>query len=342
VKKVIVILVALILLSFVCRQRSLNQNKGSMGIMFYNLENFFDTIDDQTHNDDDITPNGKLNWNTSKYNSKINNLAKVLILAGDEKPDLIGICEVENKNCIKDLLKNQLFNQEYDFIHYDSPDERGIDVGLIYHKNNFRILESYPISVKLSLDSNDKTRDLLFVKLVSNKIIDTLNIVVCHFPSRSGGKERSERNRIDAAKHLKQIIEQKGVHNKWLVMGDFNDEPWDYSIFNILESRDINYQNNIQKTNLLNLMWSFKNDNRGTYNYKDKWEIIDQMMLSSSLLKELSSKNVGYSMSIIQHDWMMQKGKYAGHPLRNFGGNNWLNGYSDHLPIKLKLYTKNE
>jgi predicted extracellular nuclease len=330
----------IILSSFAFKQLFLKPQNHTLNFMFYNLENYFDTIDDKTHFDDDFTPNGKNQWNTEKYLAKINNLSRVLMQSNEKSPDVIGICEIESKTAIKDLITHQDFNNHFNFIHFDSPDERGIDVGLIYRKKTIKVIESYPINIVLSQDLNDKTRDLLYVKAISLNKNDTFHIMVCHFPSRGSGKEKSEQNRIDVAKHLKKQIHQIGLDKKWIVMGDFNDEPWDKSILNSLNSCDIQNANN--DSCLLNLMWGFKSNNQGTYNYNGKWQIIDQMMITKAFIHSKGWQYDNESIQIIQKEWMMQSGKNQNYPKRNFIGTKWKNGFSDHLPIRFNLIYKND
>ncbi|MDP2176187.1 MAG: hypothetical protein Q8K70_09805 [Bacteroidota bacterium] len=309
--------------------------------MFYNLENFFDTINDITHLDDDYTPNGKYKWDTKKYQSKIINLSRVLMQSAKKTPDIIGVCEIESKTAIKDLLKHQSFEDEYDFIHYDSPDERGIDVGFIYRKNALKVIDSYPLKISLTKNSKDKTRDILYLKVIVDNKADTLNIMICHLPSRGGGKAKSEQNRIDVAKQIRKHIDKIGINKKWIVMGDFNDEPWDIAITDILKSYDIN-DYKVNDSNLLNLMWPLKSNKLGTYNYQGKWQILDQMIISASLNQSRGWHYQNESIQIIKQDWMMQTGKYQDFPKRTYIGTKWTNGYSDHLPVKFNLIYNND
>jgi exonuclease III len=312
----------------------------TLSFMFYNLENYFDTIDDNLHFDDDFTPIGKFEWNSDKYQAKINNLSKVLMQSSDKLPDVIGVCELESKTAIKDLIKHELFKNDFDFIHYDSPDERGIDVAFLYRKKTIKVLESYPINIILNQNLKDKTRDLLYVKAISLNKTDTFHIMVCHFPSRGAGKEKSQQNRIDVAHQLKKHIHQIGLNKKWIVMGDFNDEPWDEAILKRLNCRNI--QNTNKDSCLLNLMWVFKSSKQGTYNYQGKWQIIDQMMISNALYQSKGWQYEKESIQIIRKDWMMQTGKYQDYPKRNFIGTKWKNGFSDHLPIEFNIIYKND
>lgn len=309
-----------------------NNQKNDTTVMFYNLENLFDTIDDKSRNDNDFLPLSKLKWNTQKYNSKIKNIAKVICDAA-EKPTFFGVCEIENALVFKDLLNSPKFESKYNFLHKDSPDERGIDVGFAYDKYKCKVITYKTYEVKLSKNPKDKTRDILFVKLYLMQEKDTFNIMVCHFPSRREGKEASEINRIDAAKTLKNAIETNGIKKNWIIMGDFNDEPWDKAMSKTLGAQEEDNKN----TNLINLMWAFKDTNKGSYNYKKKWELIDQIIISKTLYSNKKYNISSSSIEFIKKDWMMQNGKYKEFPKKNIAGIKWFNGYSDHLPILLKM-----
>ncbi len=236
---------------------------------------------------------------------------------------------------LKDLLLDERFKNQYQMVHYDSKDERGIDVALIYNTEKIKVLYSKPLYVRLSKNKKDRTRDILYVKSLVLKSKDTLNILVCHFPSRREGKEKSEINRIDVAKTAKKWMDSIGLSKNWMVMGDFNDEPNDISIMEYLKANKQN--SNDMGLRLHNLMWDLMEEGKGSYNYNKKWQIIDQMMLSSSLLNKKGLDYEPESVEIIKKDWMMQTGKYKNFPKRNFVGNQWKNGYSDHLPIFIKL-----
>jgi len=309
-----------------------NNQKNDTSVMFYNLENLFDTIDDKSRNDNDFLPSSKLKWNTQKYNSKIKNIARVICDAA-ESPTFFGVCEIENAMVFKDLLNSPKFESKYNFVHKDSPDERGIDVGFAYDKTKCKVINFRNYEVKLSKNPKDKTRDILLVNLYLFQEKDTFSIMICHFPSRREGKEASEINRIDAAKTLKNAIEANGIKKNWIIMGDFNDEPWDKAISNTLGAQEEGNKN----TNLINLMWAFKDTNKGSYNYKKKWELIDQIIISKTLYSNKKYNISSSSIEFIKKDWMMQNGKSKEFPRKNVSGIKWFNGFSDHLPVLLKM-----
>jgi predicted extracellular nuclease len=310
------------------------KKNNAVSLMWYNVENLFDTINDLSTNDEDFTPSGKLNWNTLKYQSKINNIARVIKSQSKELPDFLGFCEIENKRVLEDLFKIISPLNDYIIVHYDSPDERGIDVGFAYNKKKWVVLNSKPIHVHFNSQPNDKTRDLLYVQCKSINNLDTLNFMLAHFPSRRGGPMVSQAKRIQAAEVCSQWMKSIGVDKHWIVMGDFNDQPWDVSLSKSMNAHSLNSK---IKTNLYNLMWN-SNTELASYNYQGKWEKLDQFIVSSSLVdKYRISENLS-SVSVYKPDWLLKqtkKGKLV--PFRNYEGTKWKNGFSDHLPIVLKL-----
>jgi predicted extracellular nuclease len=311
--------------------------KGEISVAFYNLDNLFDTIDDLSTNDADFTPQGKYRWNAYKYARKLEKLAKVIRqIDGSAGPDVLGVCELENRNALEALANACDPAGRFDAVHKDSEDERGIDVGLIYNRNKMKLLEVCNYPVRLSSDSSDRTRGLLWVKLKSLTSDDTFQFIVCHFPSRREGKNKSMQNRMDAAKACSAIIMERCQTNRQnlVLMGDFNDEPWDQSLTVGLGAQKPGSDSQI---GLFNLMYAFNAKTIGTYRYKDQWDILDQLILSAALLDGHLPDYVSASVGIKSDPWLFQKGKYAGYPLRTFGGDSWLNGYSDHLPVFMKI-----
>lgn len=308
-----------------------------ISVAFYNLDNLFDTIDDLSTNDADFTPQGKYQWNAYKYARKLEKMAKVIRqIDGSAGPDVLGVCELENRSALEALANTCDPAGRFEVVHRDSEDERGIDVGLIYNRNKMKLLDVFSYPVRLSSDSSDRTRGILWVKLKSLKSDDTFQFIVCHFPSRREGKNKSMQNRMDAAKACSAIITERcktSVQNL-VLMGDFNDEPWDHSLSVGLGAQK---PGSDSKTGLFNLMYAIDSRKSGTYRYKDQWDILDQFILSTALLDKRLPDYIPASVGIKSDPWLFQKGKYAGYPLRTFGGNKWLNGYSDHLPVFMKI-----
>lgn len=333
--RIAMLFMPLVCLSMTCTKGSKFMPDTELSVAFYNLDNLFDAIDDPGKGDDEFTPKGKYQWTAKRYQQKLNNMEKVIsVLANGYCPDILGVCELESGVALKDLLNTGALRQHYQYVHFDSPDERGVDVALAYNSSKIEVIESKAVMVNLSKDSGDRTRDVLWVKCLSKMSKDTLNFIVCHFPSRREGKMVSEQNRLDAAQTVKNTIAEKVKGQHLVLMGDFNDQPKDKSISQIICAADYNVNPN---ASLYNLMYEFNKDDVGSYFFRGHWERIDQLIISQSLR---DNKGIDYrnkSVKVTYFDWLIQKGKYEGYPLRTFGGDKWLNGYSDHLPVYLIL-----
>ncbi len=328
--------ILIILSSATCKNKKANKNANRLSIAFYNIDNLFDTVDDNDHLDDDFTKNGMYKWDKTRYNNKLENLEKVISqLVDGDLPDVLGVCELESKTALNDLINTGKLKNHYSYTHFDSKDERGIDVALIYNSSKIKLLNSNPISVTLTKNSNDFTRDILHCQLELMKTKDILNVFVCHYPSRREGKDESEQNRIDVSTTLKNYINNKLEKEKdnIIIMGDFNDEPWDKSIKE-LGSVKIDSK---KDGDFYNVMYKFIDQKRGTYKFRDKLNLLDQLIISKPLYDKKGLDYEANSAEIMDLEWMKQKGKYEGFPLRTFGGNEWLNGYSDHFPVYLYL-----
>ncbi|MDI1232835.1 MAG: endonuclease/exonuclease/phosphatase family protein [bacterium] len=326
-----------VLCAATCRNKTSNTSGDTLTVAFYNLDNLYDDIDDVDHDDQEFTPSGHYEWTSERYQQKLENMAKVISqLVDGQAPDVLGVCELESAKALTDLINTGNLKNRYSLVHYDSPDERGIDVALIYNSNKFKLISSAKIPVVLSKNLKDKTRDQLFVKTLVLATNDTLCFYVCHFPSRREGKDESEINRFDAAITAKKFINAhlNLATANLIVMGDFNDEPWDKSILEGLQALNINQKSD---ATLLNLMWDFKSNGRGSYNYKGQMNCLDQLIISRPLIDGEQLKYKSKSVNILDANWLTQTGKYEGFPLRTFGGSKWLNGYSDHYPVYLQI-----
>lgn len=298
-------------------------------IGFWNMENLYDTRND-AWNDDDFTPEGQYQWDETRYQNKLKNMARVL---DSIQADILGMCEVESKKVLLEL--RSVLNTEgkdYEIVHFDSPDERGIDAALYYRKAKFSLVSAEPLPVLLP--QNDKTRDILHAVLLHKATGDTLHYFVNHWPSRRGGTEGSAEKRAMAAQTLRNAIQTQNLWNKaFVIVGDFNDNPWDSSIHKVLEACKPAKKSNCRIHNLAEF---FDVTQTGTLKYNSRWDIFDQIMISSALWNKPGStfKFKAYSNRIFAPEWMLQHGgKYEGHPLRTFGGKSYLNGFSDHLPV---------
>ena len=309
-------------------------------IGFYNVENLFDTIDIDGKADEEFTPESKKKWNTERYFKKLNDLAKVVDAMN--YPAILGLCEVENATVLKDFIaETSLKNHDYNYVHFESPDFRGIDVAMIYQKNIFQILNSEAIEINFpkSIIGEDKytTREILYVQGIFAKK-DTLHIYINHFPSRRGGLEASEPKRTYVAEQLMKSVNSVFSKNKnanILLMGDFNDEPDNNSITKTIGAK--NLPDNSSPTSLINCAAEQDSRKKGTYNYRGNWNMLDQIIVSNALLQKNGNLKIG-EFQIFQKEWMMFKSKkYGLTPNRTYGGPNYYGGFSDHLPVFVEI-----
>lgn len=312
-------------------------------IMFYNVENLFDTHDDKEKEDDDLLPGGFMRWTPWKYREKLRNITRVITAVGGMKsPALIGLCEVENDSVLFDLTKRTpLRAQGYEYFITDSPDDRGIDVALLYQRHQFKPLHICEYEIKFSRSNIRPTRNILHV---AGEVInqDTLDILVCHFPSRSGGQKETEPARIEAALLLRNKVDslfavRESAHI--VIMGDFNDHPNNKSLSRILEAKSI--RSDHARRQLYNLLRHRTGEPEfGTYKYQGKWEILDQFIVSGDLLmKDNSIQLKNNEANIFDADFLLENDdKYYGKkPYRTNTGPRYLGGFSDHLPIYIDL-----
>ena len=312
-------------------------------IMFYNVENLFDTKHDSLKNDDDFLPGGFMNWTDWKYWEKQRNIGRVITAVGEmQSPALVGLCEIENDSVIFDLTKRSpIRSQQYNYLVTNSPDMRGIDVALLYQSHQFKLLEKNEYEVLLQNKDTGPTRNILHAvgQLISG---DTLDVFVCHFPSRSSGQLASEPNRIDAAQVLRDKTDSLFTIRKEaniVIMGDFNDYPNNKSIFETLKARSLNYH--LQKDELYNMFFHrIKEKDFGTYKYQGEWGVLDQFIVSGNLLmKNNRNKIANNEAHIFKAAFLSEKDeKYGGvRPYRTNLGPRYIGGFSDHYPIFMDL-----
>jgi predicted extracellular nuclease len=312
-------------------------NEKEFTVAFYNVENLFDTVNDPLKDDENYLPESKYYWDQVKYQQKLARLGEVIGQLGDaDGPEVMGLCEIENKQVIRDLLLDKgLKGKGYKFIHFESADKRGADVGLIYKTGALRIITSKAFSINSVKGIKWHTRDVL---LVCGKVkTDTLNIIVNHWPSRRGGQLESEGKRISMAKLVRNIIDSlqhRSPNSKIIVMGDFNDDPDNESISKILNNKKTLP---LKKGELYNSFIALKEEGKGTIKYKGKWNLFDQIMISSGLLNTKSLHYVDYSKGIFAPDWLYYKKNTHYGPFRTYMGIKYLGGYSDHFPVYIKL-----
>ncbi len=318
-----------------------SESQNSFRVMFYNVENLFDCEHDDGKNDNEFLPGNERNWNTYRYNQKLTNIAKVITAVGGwTTPALVGLCEVENDKVVTDLIsQSPLKNQGYRYVITNSPDERGIDVALLYQRDIFKLLQTNPI--RIHYRNNKTTRDILHV---SGKVQsgDTLDIFVCHFPSRSGGEKSTEGARNFVAKFLKYSVDSVISLRKKpniLIMGDFNDFPDNASIYHVLKARS--FTSSIESSSsLYNLFYQFMENKKGSYKHQGNWNMLDQIIVSGELLNQKNKLHIKEnSAQIFSPDFLLEKDKSAGgkKPFRTYLGPRYIGGYSDHLPVYIDI-----
>jgi predicted extracellular nuclease len=318
-----------------------DQARGNLGlrIMFYNVENLFDTIDDPATLDEEYLPQSPLEWNTWKYYDKTNKIAQVIAYVGGmELPEIVGVCEIENRLVLENLVKAPaIVKGNYRVVHYDSPDRRGIDVGLLYRVDKFKLMHSTPLRVVIPEDTGYVTRDILYVKGVALGK-DTLHVYVNHWPSRYGGQEASEFKRLAAAHTLKTHLDSIFLVNDQasvVIMGDFNDGPTNKSISEILEAGHPDKQPDAR---LINMMKSLP-ESLGSHKYRGVWDYLDQFIVSNNLLQGQGYRVKPRQAFVVRAPFLLEEdNRYTGDfPLRSFRGPRYSGGFSDHLPIFLDI-----
>ena len=298
----------------------------SVRVAFYNFENLFDVYDDTATLDDDFTPSGLKGWSKKKFDNKCKNLYKTILAIGDDDPvAVLCVCEVENKYCLRYLLNNTpLKKLNYKFIHYDSPDARGIDVAIIYRPDAFIPIIHYPI--KVDIPDSKTTRDVLYAQGIIPSG-DTLHVFACHFPSRLGGQSASAYKRIFVANLIRNfldvIVEENPFANV-IVLGDMNDDPSDDCMKILDDSVFFNLSKNL-----------LKDERIGTLKHGAFWNVFDQIVVSRNLLQsdEIFVKEKRAFVRKLPFLFVEDE-KYGGVKLfRTFSGPKYLGGYSDHLPV---------
>ncbi len=319
--------------------------RGDMRIMFYNVENLFDVYNDSLKQDDEFLPDGEKHWTFDRYQQKLKNIAKVVTAIGEwEAPEIIGLCEIENRTVLEGITRySPLKKHGYEIVHQESPDNRGIDVALLYLPEKFKLLDwqTIPITYPQSMGGK-QTRDILYVK-GRNVNKDTLHIFVNHWASRWGGQMETEALRIYIAEQLRTAVDSLFEDNQnanIIIMGDFNDFPTDKSMLQALKT-ETDFSN-IKNTQLYNLSF-YLQEVKHLYSHKFQGEggILDQMIISSALL---NTDNHIYTTKDDAHVFnasflLEEDTDYVGYKtFRTYIGYKYNNGYSDHLPVYLDLF----
>ncbi len=313
-------------------------------VMFYNVENLFDTIRDPEIYDEEFTPQGPKQWNTAKYTKKIANIQRVLfdIAALDRNyPIVIGVSEVENRTVLEDLIATpKLDPANYRIVHYDSPEARGVDVAFFYRPDVLKLEGSFPVKTVVPTLPNFKTRDILTMWGTIEG--EPFFFMVAHWPSRLGGKDASEFKRIAVGAQMRSIADSVLKVNPAttvIAMGDFNDDPTDKSIAVALGAKG--KMKDLQPGEFYNPFTDMLKAGLGTLAYGDAWNIFDNIVVTENLATGKDSKfhlvkaeGSKYYGNIFKQHYMLQKeGQFKGYPLRTFVGNNFQGGYSDHFPV---------
>ena len=312
---------------------------------FWNVENLYDTIDDPKKDDQEFLPNGTNLWNTSRYLRKLDHLAEVIKQMGEEftpeGPAVLGMCEIENINVLKDLAQQEkIANRNYQAILIEGPDARGVDPALMYNPKYFKPEKSVSYHVKLVTDSAHKTRDIL---VVYGKLLgEPFAFLVNHWPSRRGGEEASRPNRIAAAKiarHIADSITASNPNIKIMIMGDYNDDPINESIKKYIRTYD-----DLKRTRddeFFNPMEKLYKKGIGTLAYQDQWNLFDQILINKPLLPSDYSTLQYFDVKIFNKPFVRNDfGNFRGYPFRTIVGGNYQGGYSDHFAVYVGLARK--
>jgi endonuclease/exonuclease/phosphatase family metal-dependent hydrolase len=315
-----------------------HQKPETFRVMFLNTENFFDTRNDSLTSDEEFTPEGRMHWTFQRYLDKQNKVYKTIVAAGGWRPpDVIGLCEVENKSVLTDLLNHTPLSRfPYRIVHANSPDRRGIDVAMLYNSATVKVLFNRYIRVR---KKGLHTRDILYCRMLLAG--DTVHLFVNHWPSRSAGELETDPDRQAAALTLRRATDSLFTLNRKariLIMGDFNDEPHNNSLTVHLQcSTDLRSP---KAGTLYNLSKApVKGDFSGTVKFKGEWSIFDQIMVSGGLLAKKGVYVLPDGYQILGAPFLLYPDKqYNGmKPNRTYNGMKYTGGFSDHLPVYIDL-----
>lgn len=312
------------------------------GVAFYNLENLFDTINNNGEYDLEFSPQGARQWNGDKYKSKLNNLAYAISQMTSQitpmGPALIGVSEIENKSVLDDLVRTgPLKPWHLQVVHHDSPDLRGVDVALLYNPRFFKVLNVTNHKLTLPEDTTFKTRGQMSVTGLLGG--EKVSVIVNHWPSRLGGQEASSYKREAAAALTKQIVDSlladdpdQGI----IVMGDLNDDPMDKSVAQVLGAKK--KKEDVKPGGFYNPWWSLLDKGVGTLAYKGQWNLFDQIIVSDYFLNDDKSRLTFFKNHVHNKEFLKTiEGDRVGYPLRTYVGGAFVNGYSDHFPTEIYL-----
>jgi hypothetical protein len=316
-------------------------------IGFYNLENFYDTVNNPIVDDEEFLPNSERHYNSRIFLDKVERLSTVVSQIGtDVNPDglaLMGVAEIENDTVLNILVHSKLLKgRNLKIVHYDSPDKRGIDVALLYNPKYFTPIYSTKLFVTLPGGSKESylTRDVLYVKGILDG--DTIHVMVNHWPSRSGGEERSIPARAAAAGVDRRIIDSLmaiNIKTKVVIMGDLNDDPVSPSLTKTIGAKG--NMKGLKDGGMYNPWVDFYKNGIGTIAYQDSWGLFDQVVISKGWLDKDQAGYHYYKANIFNKEFLVQQtGKYKGYPKRTWDGTTYNYGYSDHFPVFVTMLKK--
>lgn len=302
----------------------------SIKVMFYNVENLFDIYDDPVKVDEEFTPGGDRRWNNSRYYSKLNRISKAIVAVGQwQPPDLIGLCEVENKMVLQDLVyETPLKGSGYKIVHSESDDRRGIDVAILYRPVYLKLIDKRAIKIEFRGDKGYRSRDILYAKFLSFDV-DTLHVFVNHWPSKYGGVLNTEPRRMDAARALRDQLDslfRKSDGPAIIAMGDLNDGPGSAVLSYLLDSIFCD------GSKMLPLL----EKSSGTIKYRGKWLQYDHLLVSPVFADSMNGLYIpGMKGYVCADDFLKERdNRFTGFkPFRTFTGYRYNGGFSDHLPV---------
>jgi endonuclease/exonuclease/phosphatase family metal-dependent hydrolase len=328
------------------------QQNDTLFIAFWNTQNLFDTVDDPQINDEEFLPNGEIEWTEDRLDKKMYNLSRIIRMMNDERgPDILGVCEVENQEILALMVAKYLSDLNYQIAYLESPDNRGIDNGLIFKSDKFTLLNLQADTVHLS--DGWPTRLIFGVNLLTNEN-EKISVFVNHWPSRSGGQVESEPKRISAAQTLRSAVDRIfsiETNANIFIIGDFNDDPVNVSVLDALQAHPIkcdslptDFEMN-SESELFNLSYQSFENGDGSFKYRDTWNMLDQIIVSGSIITGNDLNYICNSFEVFKPEFIVtQSGNYEGTPFPTYGGRKYLGGYSDHFPVfaKFKIIRSSE
>jgi hypothetical protein len=345
-KYVLSVILALFVLSLFkveCYAQDGKKSYNMVAVGFYNFENLFDTVNTPRVLDHDFTPEGSNNWTGERYLEKLEHLSGVIAEVGiDLNPDglaVLGVSEIENRDVLEDFVKQKAIRKRnYQIIHYDSPDRRGVDVALMYNPTYFEYESSQSLPVNL-VDKGDTlfTRDILYVSGKMNG--EPMHFMVGHWPSRSGGEKRSQGKRnaaADVCRVMYDSLLSTDPNVKVVLMGDLNDDPVSPSLVEHIRAEG--KLKKLDPDEMYNPMLRPFQKGAGTTAWRDAWSLFDQVVVSYGFVNKDAGGYQFYKSNIHNPKHLCQKtGRYKGYPYRTYSGGQYIGGYSDHFPVFVYL-----